>query len=222
MGFNINGGLSEMGKTIATTAGDMLLTAQRADLERQRTELAESLAEGRETRGRVQAADIADKASTKEQTWRSGEAVLTREHEDQNLSTREAGDDRRALLSANTTLKAASMSDDAANARLDKQIAAQVDAAAKLAATDHQKTMLDAAIKNATRAVPVMDKDGKPAQTASGAPIIRNVTDGSVVYNSLKGKPGLEDMAAIFKPPKKAAVDGKPKPPLKSFLSGGG
>lgn len=220
MGFNFGAGLSEMGKSIAGTAGDMILNSQRADLERQRIELAESLAEGRETRGRTQQAEINDKAATKDRDWRSGESILNRSHETELEDTRQSGANERSRLERGTQMAIHADSEANANVRAQVDLAARVDQAREMAQSDREKTLLNAAVAAATQSDVLRDEKGKPLETASGSPIIRKNLDSEKLYDLLRGNPALKDMAAIFAPKpsaaKKGNVDGKP--PLSSFM----
>ncbi len=215
MQFSLSGGLSEMGKSIANTAGDMMLTTQRAELEKQRLQLAETLAEGRESRGREQQAGINAAAADKEQTFRSGESLLNREHEDTMLDTRETGENTRAKLQRDQTLGLHNVSEANAESRFEQEMQLRVNQAQE-ATTDKKETqILNAAIAAGTKTIE------QSYTTADGSIATRpmKVTDPDAIAKALR-RGGLEDMANIFapKPAKKVDVTGKPKPPLASFM----
>lgn len=223
MGFSLSGGLSSMGKSIANTAGDMIINTQKADLDRQRLELAESLAEGRETRRDERQSVINKAAADEDRKFRKRESVLDREHEADLADKREAGDDRRTKMINDRMVSIHDSSEAGADRRSQEQINARIEEAKQLAKTQAQRDALVALVAAAKEATPVLDKNGNVVESANGAPVIRYSTDEEAIYEKLKGKPGFEEMAAVFAPPKgtkPAPVTGKPKPPLADILYG--
>jgi len=78
MAFSLMNGLSQMGTGVAAFAATAGLEAQKADLARQTTILADQLATTRESLGRRESADIAAKAVDIQNTFTSGENALNR------------------------------------------------------------------------------------------------------------------------------------------------
>ena len=70
---NFGSALGAMGGAISRTAGEMLMERDKADLEEQKIRLADSLMAARESMGRKETADYADKAETRRQTFQTGE-----------------------------------------------------------------------------------------------------------------------------------------------------
>lgn len=215
MPFSLSGGLSAMGKSVADTAGDMMLNTQRAELERQRLALAETLAEGRESRGREQAGMINAAAAEKEQTFRATENEKNRAKEFDLANLREEGDDRRAKMS-NARIMA---SESATQKRFDAEMELKVKEAKERATDKAEQRVLNSVIAAATTTVE------QPYTTADGEKATRPVK----MFDPVKAAgilrdTGHENLAAPFFPKPKAVkattVNGKPKPPLESFLNG--
>lgn len=223
MGFSLSGGLSSMGKSIANTAGDMIISEQRAALDRQRLELAESLAEGRETRRDERQSVINKAAADEDRKFRKGESVLDREHEVALADKRESGDNARNDATNSRMLSIHNSSEAGANTRAQAQIDARIEEAKQLAKTQLQRDILKELADSTKEAVPVLGKDGKVLTSENGVPVVRYAPNRGAIYEGLKGKPGFEEMAAVFAPPKgtkPAPVTGKPKPPLADILYG--
>jgi len=215
MGFSLSGGLSSMGKSIANTAGDMILSEQRAELDRQRLALAESLAEGRETRRDERQSVINTKAAEADRDFRKGESVLNREHDLARDTKREAGDDRRARM-ANERMAA---SEAGQAARFTQQMEFNIKQAEEVARDKKDQTFLNTVIAANTKFIE------QPYTTADGERATRLVkeVDATAAAASLRAA-GKNEMANAFAPPPSKAkappVTGKVKPPLDSFLRG--
>ncbi len=217
MAFSLSGGLSEMGKTIANTAGDLMLSEQRSLLERDRIRLAEQLAEGREARSDVRKGMINAAAAEKEQAFRASEGEKNRGHEVNLATMREAGDDRRAKMSNDRMAQTAAISEAGANRRFNAEMELRVKEAKERATDKEEQRILNSVIAAATSTVE------QPYTTASGATATRPVK----VFNPEKAAgllrdAGYDKLAAPFAPKKarRVNVDGKPRPPLESFLNG--
>lgn len=72
-------GLAALGQGVATFAGNAAIEAQKADLARQQTVLADQLATVRESKGRQEAGDIAATAAEKEHGFLAGQGDLQRQ-----------------------------------------------------------------------------------------------------------------------------------------------
>lgn len=217
MPFSLGGGLSEMGRSIADTAGRMSLEAQRAQLDQERAQLASQLAEGRDERSDIRKGMINQQAATQEQGFRSSENEKNRQTDKELADMRERGANSRALLSAETDLKRRAMSEAAADSRFNRELDLKVKQAKEAARSAEEKRILDSAIAAATTTVE------QPYTTADGERATRPVK----IFNAEKAAgilrdTGHENLAnPLFpKPVKKANVTGKPKPPLDSFLNG--
>jgi len=217
MGFSLSGGLSSMGKAISTTAGDMIVSEQRAQLDRERLELAEKLAEGRETRRDDRQSIINSKAAQLDRDFRVDEAGKNRTHDLARDTKREEGDDRRARMT-NERLAA---SEGAAAARFNKQMQFNIDQAEAAARDKKDQNFLNATIAANTnwREEKYTTADGEQATR-----LVKDV-DEKIVAAALRAT-GRNEMAAAFAPPpskaKAVPVTGKPKPPLGSFHTPGG
>ena len=213
MGFSLSGGLSSMGKAISTTAGDMIVSEQRAQLDRERLELAEKLAEGRESRRDERQSVINAAAADKDRGFRSDQAALNREHDLTRDTKREEGDDRRARMTNARSIA----SDAAAAARHNEEMRFRFEEAKDRARTAEEKRILDSALASSTKKVPMT------APSANGEGTVTRYVD-VTNYVEAAGKlrdTGHENLAApLFAKPKPGAksanVTGKPKPPLGS------
>lgn len=226
MGFSLSGGLSAMGGAISKTAGIAALEIQRNNLEKDKLALAEALAEGRETRGREQAAEINKEAAGREMEFRAGESLLNRGHEAALTGIREKGENERLAIreKGETARNAAtnsrlSANEAAAQKRFDAEMKLRIDAAKKEAKDREEKRILDSAIAASTTT------EEQEYTTADGERATRPVK----VFNPEKAAgilrdTGHENLAAPLFPKKvKSQVTGKPsnRPPLGSFLNGG-
>lgn len=195
MRFNLGAGLAEMGKSIANTAGEAAINIQRAELEKERIALADSLAGARESKGRQESGMINAAAAKEERDWRSAEAEKREEGENTRFLLREKGETERTAISNSRMLALHDLSERAADGRLDKQLAA---AKAELALKVKDKTeerIVEAAVKASQRPVQM------PYTTAAGEQASRTVmvTDPILVAAKLRDT-GHPDLANPFDP----------------------
>lgn len=220
MGFNLGGGLAEMGKSIAQTAGDAALNMQRAELDRQRIELADSLQGARESKNRQETSLINEAAAEKDRKWRSEEAAKREAGETERFETRERNETERTKISNNRILALHELSEKAADGRLEKQLAAARTTAMALARDKAEERIIKSA-EEASK-VPVE----MPYITANGDKATRTVMVMDPVRVAAKLRDsGHPDLANPYDPkPVKVAPKAKPtgpvdgKPPLSSFM----
>lgn len=124
MGFNLGAGLAEMGRSVAATAGDAALNIQRAELDRQRIELADSLQGARESKGRQETSLLNNAAAAEERNWRSAEADKREAAETERFNTRETNETERSRIANNRMMALHDLTEKAADGRLDKQLTA--------------------------------------------------------------------------------------------------
>lgn len=218
MGFNLGAGLAEMGKSIAQTAGDAAINMQRAELERQRIELADSLQGARESRARRETSLINEAAAEKERNWRSVEADKREAAEQSRFETREKNETARTAITNNRMLALHDLSERAADGRLEKQLAAAKAEATQRAKDKAEERIIESAIKSSQRPVEM------PYITAAGEKASRTVmvTDPVAVAAKLRDT-GHPDLANPFDPkpvkqaPKAEAVA---RPPALAGLPG--
>lgn len=211
MGFNLGAGLAEMGRSVAQTAGDAALNIQRAELDRQRIELADSLQGARESKNRQETSLINSAAAKEERDWRSTEADKREAGETSRFETRERNETERTKISNSRMLALHDLSERAADGRLDKQLAAAKAEAGLRAKDKSEERVIESAIKSSQRPVEM------PYITANGDKASRTVmvTDPIAVAAKLRDT-GHPDLANPFDPkpvkqaPKAAAVTAPP------------
>jgi hypothetical protein len=188
MPFSLMNGLSAMGASIASFAGTAGLEQQKATLANQQAILADQLATTRESAGRVQAGQIADVAATKAQVAQAGNIAIEQagantrnaatiegtaadtKLRESGANTRSAAEiasaDKRAQLTADTSLTTASMQAASETYRVNAQTN---DVYAQIAAAEpaHQAQLLEAQQKVAFEAV--QTENAKALQTAHTA-----------------------------------------------------
>lgn len=195
MGFNLGAGLAKMGESIANTAGEAAINIQRAELEKERIALADSLAGARESKGRQEAGMINAAAAKEDRDWRTAEAEKREAGEQSRFETREKNETARTAITNSRMLALHDLSERAADGRLDKQLAA---AKAELALRVKDKTeerIVEAAVKASQRPVQM------PYTTAAGDQASRTVmvTDPILVAAKLRDT-GHPDLANPFDP----------------------
>ena len=221
MGFNLGAGLAEMGKSIAQTAGDAALNIQRAELDRQRIELADSLQGARESKNRQETSLLNEVAAEKDRNWRRAEAEKKEAADTERFNTREENETARTKISNDRILSLHKLSEAAADGRLEKQLAAASEQAKALIKDKEDNRLLESARNAGVSPVQV------EGVSASGVRMMRTVMvpDPEKIAKALSDRPDLAApyvaLAAKFSGKgKDGKVNGRP--PLASFqnLSG--
>lgn len=201
MAFNLGGGLAEMGRSVAQTAGEAAINIQRAELEKERIALADSLQGARESKNRQETSLINEAAAEKERGWRSSEAEKREASENERFLAREAGETARTAISNKRMLDLHALTEMAADGRLEKQLAAAKAEVALRVKDKTEERIVEAAVKASQKPVQM------PYTTAAGEQASRTVmvTDPVAVAAKLRDT-GHPDLANPFDPkPVKAA-----------------
>lgn len=233
MGFNLGAGLAEMGRSVAATAGEAALNLQRSELDRQRMELADSLAGERESKGRKEQSLLNAAENEKERAWRSDEATKREEGENARLLVREAGETERSRISNSRMLALHDLSEKAADGRLQKQLDA-ADKAARLLAKSKLEDRIIESAKDASKVpvqMPYITAEGNQASRTvmvvdpvrvaahlrdAGHPDLANPYDPKPVKQAPKAE-------AVARPPALAGMEGlQYNPKLRQFRDGKG
>jgi hypothetical protein len=126
--FDVGAGLAKVGEAVGQVATVAVIDAQRAELEKQRLQLADELARGRDSEQRAFVSGEREKT----QAFQGGESEKDRAFRASEGEKNRASEERRTGMSTGATLTAAQMQINFRREELDKTLAANREAATKL------------------------------------------------------------------------------------------
>lgn len=211
MAFNLGGGLAEMGRSVAQTAGEAAINIQRAELEKERIALADSLAGARDSKNRQETSLINSAAAKEEREWRSTEAAKKEAADTERFIIGQENETKRTGITNNRILSLHNSSEASADARAQKQLDFQINQAKELAKNKAQERIIESAVKASQKPVQM------PYTTAAGETASRTVMVADPVAIAAKLRDtGHPDLANPFDPkpvkqaPKAAAAAAPP------------